>query len=96
MRNYAQSPVDLAARRYFGGAPKMQKPPTYSPPPMPAMPAAPKPPPPPPEVQNMSASDAADQARRQAAQRDGYRKTLLAGETGGVGANPVTGKSLLG
>jgi len=44
----------------------------------------------------MSAADAADQQRRDASKRDGFRKTILAGETGGYG-NPVTGgSSLLG
>jgi hypothetical protein len=44
----------------------------------------------------MSASDAANQQRADAAKRNGMRKTILAGETGGYG-NPVTGgSSLLG
>jgi len=72
----------------------MPKAPAFHPPPMPPMPAPPPPPPPPPEVQNMSAGDAAEEQRRMAGKRDGYRKTLIAGETGGV--NPVTGGSLLG
>jgi hypothetical protein len=42
----------------------------------------------------MSANDASDQARRSAAQRQGYRKTILAGETGGY-VNPATGPSSL-
>jgi len=59
------------------------------------MPPMPPPPPPPPEMQNMSASDAANQQRQNAANRGGYRKSILAGETGGY-TNPVTGSSLLG
>lgn len=65
---------------------------------MPAMPAAPPPPPPPPEMQNMSANDAATQQRAEAARRSGFRKSILAGETGGY-TNPATGSapnSLLG
>jgi hypothetical protein len=51
---------------------------------------------PPPEVSTLNASDAADEQRRKAAQRGGFRKTLLAGETVGY-TNPATGtKSLLG
>jgi hypothetical protein len=96
MRNYIHSPIDLVTRCHFGGGGKGGKAPKYSMPAMPAMPAPPPPPPPPPEVQNMSASDAANQQRADAAKRDGYRKTMLAGETGGYG-NPVTGgSSLLG
>jgi hypothetical protein len=63
---------------------------------MPALPKPPPPPPPPPEVQNMSANDAAEMQRQEAAKRNGYRKSILAGETGGY-ANPATGaNSLLG
>lgn len=46
----------------------------------------------------MSAADAANQQRTDAAKRSGYRKTILAGETGGY-SNPATGSgpnSLLG
>jgi hypothetical protein len=44
----------------------------------------------------MSASDAANQARQAAGRREGYRKSILAGETGGY-VNPATGTgSLLG
>lgn len=71
----------------------MPKPPQYEMPAMPTLPQVP-PPPPPPEVQNMSASDAAEQQRQAAAKRDGFRKTILAGETGGY-SNPVTGSSSL-
>jgi hypothetical protein len=49
-------------------------------------------------MQNMSASDAANQQRQAAAKRDGFRKSILAGETGGY-RNPATGSapnSLLG
>lgn len=69
--------------------------PAFTPPPLPA---APPPPPPPPEMQNMSAGDAANQQRQAAAKRDGFRKSILAGETGGY-RNPATGSapnSLLG
>ncbi len=45
-------------------------------------------------MQNMSASDAANQQRQNAANRGGYRKSILAGETGGY-TNPVTGTSSL-
>lgn len=46
----------------------------------------------------MSAADAANEQRRSAAKRSGYRKSILAGETGGY-VNPATGgspSSLLG
>jgi hypothetical protein len=44
----------------------------------------------------MSANDAAQQQRTAAGKRDGYRKSILAGETGGY-VNPATGSgSLLG
>ena len=47
-------------------------------------------------MQNMSASDAANQQRQAAGKREGYRKSILAGETGGY-TNPATGAgSLLG
>ena len=65
---------------------------------MPAMPKPPPPPPPPPEAQTMSAADAANQQRQDAAKRSGFRKSILAGETGGY-VNPATGagpNSLLG
>lgn len=65
---------------------------------MPQAPQAPPPAPPPPEVQNMSASEASEEARRKAGKRDGIRKSILAGDTGGV-VNPATGggpNSLLG
>jgi len=74
------------------------KKPSMSMPPMPAMPTPPPPPPPPPEAQNMSANDAANEARKSASKRSGYRKSILAGETGGY-VNPATGagpNSLLG
>ncbi len=45
-------------------------------------------------MQTMSANDAANQQRTAAAKRDGFRKTILAGETGGYN-NPVTGPSSL-
>ena len=44
----------------------------------------------------MSASDIAEQQRTAAGKRSGYRKSILAGETGGY-VNPATGTgSLLG
>jgi hypothetical protein len=46
----------------------------------------------------MSASDIAQQQRVAASKRDGFRKSILAGETGGY-VNPATGggaNSLLG
>jgi hypothetical protein len=47
-------------------------------------------------MQNMSAGDAANQQRTNAANRSGFRKSILAGETGGY-VNPATGaNSLLG
>jgi hypothetical protein len=74
----------------------MPKQPKMEMPPMPAMPEPPPPPPPPPEAQTMSAADAANQQRSAAAKRSGYRKSILAGETGGY-VNPATGSgSLLG
>jgi hypothetical protein len=96
MRNYTSSKIDLICRCHFGGGGKGPKAPKMSMPSMPAMPAPPPPPPPPPEVQNISASDAANQQRADAAKRSGYRKSILAGETGGY-SNPATGsQSLLG
>ena len=96
MRNYICSKIDLVTRCYFGGGGSPSAPPPmpeFKPPPMPPMPP---PPPPPPEVQNMSASDAANQQRTNAANRSGFRKSILAGETGGY-TNPATGaNSLLG
>ncbi len=43
----------------------------------------------------MSANDANEEARKAASKRQGYRKTILAGENE-TPANPVTGGSLLG
>jgi hypothetical protein len=66
--------------------------PEFKPPPMPP---PPPPMPPPPEMQNISAN-AANQQRTNAANRSGFRKSILAGETGGY-TNPATGTgSLLG
>lgn len=96
MRNYHSSKIDQTCRCHFGGGGKAPKAPKYEMPPMPQMPKPPPPPPPPPEAQMMSAADAADQQRTAAAKRGGYRKTMLAGETGGY-VNPATGTgSLLG
>ena len=94
MRNYTCSKIDLVTRLYFGGGGSPSAPPPmpeFKPPPMPPAPA---PPPPPPEMQNMSAGDAANQQRANAANRSGFRKSILAGETGGY-ANPATGSSSL-
>jgi hypothetical protein len=65
---------------------------------MPEMPKMPEPPPAPApmaERVDQSVSDAQQQARTAAARRDGARKSIMAGETGGY-SNPVTGNSLLG
>jgi hypothetical protein len=105
MPNY-NTPLDLVTRRYFGGGGGGgRRRPQQTEVSFPEMPApvyniqeapAPEPAPPPPEAQNMSASEAAEQQRQSAAKRDGYRKTILAGETGGY-TNPATGStSLLG
>ena len=94
MRNYINSPIDLVTRCHFGGGGKKPKTPEYKMPAMPPLPPPPPPPPPPPEVQNISASDAANQQRKNAIKREGYRKTILAGETGGY-SNPATGQSSL-
>jgi len=51
--------------------------------------------PPPPERVDQTVTDAQMQSRQAAARREGVRKTVLAGETGGY-TNPVTGNSLLG
>jgi hypothetical protein len=48
-----------------------------------------------PERVDENVNDAQAQARQAAARRDGARKSMLAGETGGY-SNPVTGGSLLG
>jgi hypothetical protein len=96
MRFYNSSKIDQTCRCHFGGGGKKPKMPKMEMPPMPAMPPPPPPPPPPPEVQNMSANDAAQQQRTAASKREGYRKSILAGETGGY-VNPATGSgSLLG
>jgi hypothetical protein len=42
----------------------------------------------------MGANDAADMQRSAAARRSGFRKSILAGETGGY-VNPATGTSSL-
>jgi hypothetical protein len=68
--------------------------PKFEMPPMPAMPSIPTPPPMPERV-DQNVNDAQAQARQAAARRDGVRKSMLAGETGGY-SNPVTGGSLLG
>ena len=94
MRNYHSSKIDQTCRCHFGGGGKKPKSPKFSMPPMPAMPPPPPPPPPPPEVMNMGANDSANEQRRAAARRDGYRKSILAGETGGY-VNPATGSSSL-
>ena len=102
MRNYTSSKIDQTCRCHFGGkggkmkAPKMpaMHMPAMPAPVMPALPPPPPPPPPPPEAQNMSASDMAEQQRTAAGRRSGYRKTMLAGETGGY-VNPATGPSSL-
>jgi len=92
---------------YFGGGggvPKAPKPAKQEP--MPAMPAAPAPvevPQPQPIApaatqSRLEQEQAAEQQRQDAARRNGLRKTLLAGETGGY-VNPATGgtrQSLLG
>ena len=93
MRNYNLSNLDLVTRRYFGGGG------ASTPPPMPEF-KMPKPPEMPkaapiPERVDQSVNDAQDQARQQAARRNGMRRTMLAGETGGYN-NPATGSSLLG
>lgn len=106
MRNYDRSPVDTLARRHFGGGggskPKPQ-PVQYTPPPVPRYtpppvinvpPPAPVPPPAVPDNPQTTADT--QQSQQQAAlKRQGYRKTILAGDTGGY-TNPVTGSSLLG
>jgi hypothetical protein len=43
---------------------------------------------------NMSASEAAAEQRKSAGKREGFRKSVIAGETGGY-VNPVTGTSSL-
>ena len=62
---------------------------------MPKMPEMPPPAPPMPERVDQSVSDAQMQARQAAARREGVRKSIMAGETGGY-TNPATGNSLLG
>jgi hypothetical protein len=69
--------------------------PEFKMPEMPKMPEAPPPAPPMPERVDQSVSDAQMQSRQSAARREGVRKSMLAGETGGY-SNPVTGNSLLG
>jgi hypothetical protein len=97
MRFYNSSKIDLICRCHFGGGgggtpPPMPK---FEMPPMPKMPEPPPAPAPMPERVDQSVSDAQQQARQAAARRDGARKSMLAGETGGY-SNPVTGNSLLG
>ena len=62
---------------------------------MPKMPEMPAPPPPAPERVDQSVSDAQEHARQEASRRQGVRRSVLAGETGGYN-NPATGGSLLG
>lgn len=69
--------------------------PEFKMPEMPKMPEAPPPAPPIPERVDQTVSDAQMQARQSAGRREGVRKSVLAGETGGY-TNPVTGNSLLG
>ncbi len=97
MRFYNSSKIDLTCRCHFGGGAGSPPPmPKFEPPPMPPPPPTPPRPSPPPEPQTMSANDASEQARRSAMQRQGYRKTILAGENT-VPVNPATGaNSLLG
>lgn len=93
MRNYHCSPLDLATRRHFGGGG------AGTPPPMPKfeMPAQPKMPQAAPMAERVdqSVDDAAEQARQAAARRQGIRRSVMAGDTGGY-RNPATGGSLLG
>ena len=98
MRNYTSSPIDIVTRCYFGGgAPSPPPMPEFKPPKLPPPPPTPPPAAPPPEPQTMSANDASEMARRAAAQRQGYRKTILAGENQPMPpSNPATGNSLLG
>jgi hypothetical protein len=92
MRNYNLSNLDLVTRCHFGGgAPTPPPMPEFKVPEMPKMPQAA----PIPERVDQSVTDAQDQARQQAARRNGMRRTMLAGETGGYN-NPATGNSLLG
>ena len=48
-----------------------------------------------PERVDQNVNDAQAQARQAAARREGVRRSVLAGETGGYN-NPATGASLLG
>ena len=97
MRNYTSSTIDLTCRCHFGGGG------SYTPPPMPEfkmpeMPKMPEPPPAPapiPERVDQNVNDAQMQARQEASRRQGVRRSVMAGETGGYN-NPVTGGSLLG
>lgn len=95
MRNYTLSKIDLTCRAYFGGGGGSPPPmPKFEMPPMPKMPE-PTPTAPIPERVDQGSQDAMDAARKAAAKRDGVRKSILAGDTGGY-SNPVTGSSLLG
>ena len=94
MRFYNSSTIDLTCRCHFGGGGSPPNMPKFEIPPMPSMPSVP-PPPPMPERVDENVNDAQQQARQAAARRDGARKSILAGETGGY-SNPVTGGSLLG
>ena len=107
MRNHTRSPIDLTCRCHFGGggkapaAPQMPVMPQFKMPempPMPTMPPMPETPPPPapiPERVDMGVTDASNAQREEAARREGVRRSVIAGETGGY-SNPVTGNSLLG
>lgn len=91
---------------YFGGAPKL--PPAPKPVKMPeppaqvpvTMPEPPAPIPPPPTTSKLEVEQASEDQKRQAARRKGMRQTLIAGDTGGYGADPGTSasgkKTLLG
>jgi hypothetical protein len=51
---------------------------------------------PPPKMSLMESQDAEDQKKKDAANRQGIKKSLLAGETGGYAGPTATGKTLLG
>lgn len=51
---------------------------------------------PPAKMSLLETQDAEDQKRKDSASRQGMKKSLLAGETGGYGGPTATGKTLLG
>lgn len=94
MRNYDNSKIDVAMRRNFGGGGGRSAPPPAPKFEPPAPPPPPPPPPPAPTFMNEGAAEQNAQQGMDAYRRQGFRKSRMAGDTGGY-TNPVTGASSL-